>query len=293
MSLEAVPCDIADANAFVGQHHRHNRPVTVARFAIAAAVDGKVVGVSIVGNPVARSLCDGWTLEVVRLATDGHHNACSFLYGASWRAARALGWRKLITYTRKDEGGGQLTSCGVEGGCRGEGSVLVLPVAPSRGPGTSAGQVQMGGSVSDDYARGYRDGVEAAAKALETHGRNDAGTKITLACIRSLPPPPASDALAQEAPASSEGEREPFPVTPTCGTVHTITLICALPAGHAGDHAMDSRTKTPTICWNSPSGERCGECGGDGKCRLGNCDKEGCSGECMFCGGSGRSGGSR
>lgn len=112
MSLEAVPCDIADANAFVGQHHRHNRPVTVARFAIAAAVDGKVVGVSIVGNPVARSLCDGWTLEVVRLATDGHHNACSFLYGASWRAARALGWRKLITYTRKDEGGGSLRAAG-------------------------------------------------------------------------------------------------------------------------------------------------------------------------------------
>lgn len=112
MSLEAVPCDIADANAFVRQHHRHNRPVTVARFAIAAAEDGKIVGVSIVGNPVARSLCDGWTLEVVRVATNGHRNACSFLYGASWRAARALGWRKLITYTRQEEGGASLRAAG-------------------------------------------------------------------------------------------------------------------------------------------------------------------------------------
>jgi hypothetical protein len=112
MSLESVPCDIADANAFVRQFHRHNRPVTAARFAIACAKDGKIVGVAIVGNPVARLLNDGWTLEVVRVATDGHRNACSFLYGASWRAARALGWRKLITYTRQEEGGASLRASG-------------------------------------------------------------------------------------------------------------------------------------------------------------------------------------
>jgi hypothetical protein len=96
----------------VAQHHRHNRPVTVARFAIAASENDKVVGVAIVGNPVARSLNDGWTLEVVRVATDGHRNACSFLYGACWRAARALGWKKLITYTRQSEGGASLRAAG-------------------------------------------------------------------------------------------------------------------------------------------------------------------------------------
>jgi hypothetical protein len=112
VSLELIPCDLADANSFVKQHHRHNRPVTVARFAIAATSEGKIIGVSIVGNPVARALNDGWTLEVVRVATDGTHNACSFLYGASWRAAKALGWRKLITYTRQDEGGASLRAAG-------------------------------------------------------------------------------------------------------------------------------------------------------------------------------------
>jgi hypothetical protein len=112
VTLSLIPCSLSDANAFVGQHHRHNRPVVQARFSIAATVEDRVVGVAIVGNPVARSLCDGWTLEVVRVATDGTKNACSFLYGAAWRATKALGWRKLITYTRQEEGGASLRAAG-------------------------------------------------------------------------------------------------------------------------------------------------------------------------------------
>lgn len=71
-----------------------------------------MVGVAIVGRPVARQSQDGLTAEVKRLATDGTRNACSILYAAAWRAARALGYRRLITYTLPEEGGASLRGAG-------------------------------------------------------------------------------------------------------------------------------------------------------------------------------------
>ncbi len=65
-----------------------------------------------VGRPVARHSDNGFTLEVNRVCTDGAHNACSMLYGASWRAAKALGYRRLITYTLPSEGGASLRAAG-------------------------------------------------------------------------------------------------------------------------------------------------------------------------------------
>jgi hypothetical protein len=112
MSLEIVPVTFAEANAFVRRHHRHHGPVVGCKFCVAAAGDGAVVGVAIVGRPVARMLDDGWTLEVNRVTTDGTPNAPSMLYAACWRAARALGYRKLITYTLDSEPGTSLTAAG-------------------------------------------------------------------------------------------------------------------------------------------------------------------------------------
>ncbi len=65
-----------------------------------------------VGRPVARMSDDGWTLEVNRVCTDGARNACSMLYGAAWRAAKALGYRRLVTYTLPEEGGASLRAAG-------------------------------------------------------------------------------------------------------------------------------------------------------------------------------------
>ncbi len=79
---------------------------------MAAEHAGAVVGVAVVGRPVARALQDGATAEVIRLATDGMRNACSMLYGACWRAARALGYRRLITYTLATEPGVSLRAAG-------------------------------------------------------------------------------------------------------------------------------------------------------------------------------------
>jgi hypothetical protein len=55
---------------------------------------------------------DGQTVEVTRLATDGAHNACSMLYAAAWRAAKALGYTRLITYTQSGESGASLRAAG-------------------------------------------------------------------------------------------------------------------------------------------------------------------------------------
>ena len=106
--LTITPISLAEANAFVHEYHRHHDPVPGAKFCIACSDDSGVRGVAIVGRPVARMLDDGWTLEVNRCCTDGARNACSILYGAAWRAARALGYRKLITYTLPEEGGASL-----------------------------------------------------------------------------------------------------------------------------------------------------------------------------------------
>jgi hypothetical protein len=113
MGLEVTPINLDEANAFVSLHHRHHKPVPGAKFALAVSDDaGKVRGVAIVGRPVARMSDNGWTLEVNRCCTDGAKNACSMLYGAAWRAAKALGYRRLVTYTLPEEGGVSLRAAG-------------------------------------------------------------------------------------------------------------------------------------------------------------------------------------
>jgi hypothetical protein len=110
--LTLYPCTRDEANVFVDGHHRHSDRVGGHLFALSAAIGDRVVGVAIVGRPKARMLQDGLTAEVVRLTTDGTRNACSFLYGAAWRVARAMGFRKLITYTLRTEPGVSLRASG-------------------------------------------------------------------------------------------------------------------------------------------------------------------------------------
>jgi len=112
MGLVVVPTSFEEACAFVRQYHRHHQPPQGHKFSLAVAVDGQVVGVAIVGRPVARYLDDGWTLEVTRLCTDGTANACSKLYAACWRATRELGYRELITYILSSEKGVSLEAAG-------------------------------------------------------------------------------------------------------------------------------------------------------------------------------------
>ncbi len=106
--LDLTPITLAEANAFVTEYHRHHKPVVGHKFSIGLHDGERVRGVVIVGRPVARNNDNGWTLEVNRCCTDGVKNGCSMLYGAAWRAAKALGYRRLITYTLPEEGGASL-----------------------------------------------------------------------------------------------------------------------------------------------------------------------------------------
>lgn len=113
MSLHLVRVSFSDACGFVAMHHRHHRPPVGHVFSIGVADDGEVLrGVLIAGRPVSRVLDDGATLEVTRTATDGTRNANSMLYGAAARAAFALGWSRLITYTQRGESGASLRAAG-------------------------------------------------------------------------------------------------------------------------------------------------------------------------------------
>ena len=113
MGLELVPITLREACAFVRAHHRHHKPPRGCRFVVGCADDGAIVGVAIVGRPLARHLDDQWTAEVTRVCVlERARNACSLLYGACWRAARALGFRRLVTYTLADEGGASLRGAG-------------------------------------------------------------------------------------------------------------------------------------------------------------------------------------
>ena len=108
MSLEIRPCDYATAREFVKLNHRHNKSPAGHKFSIACYDGDRLCGVCMVGRPVGRFLDDGLTLEVNRCCTDGTRNACTMLYGAATRAAMALGYKRIITYTRESEPGTSL-----------------------------------------------------------------------------------------------------------------------------------------------------------------------------------------
>ena len=106
--IKLMPCTFSEAQAFVRENHRHNKPPVGHKFSIACYEGDRICGVVMVGRPVSRYLDDGLTLEVNRCCTDGTRNACSALYGAAWRAAKAMGYRRLYTYTRETENGASL-----------------------------------------------------------------------------------------------------------------------------------------------------------------------------------------
>ena len=92
-TLRAHPITRAAARAWIDTTHRHLK-----------APAGDVIRVALVD--------DGLTLEVTRVASDGAPNACSMAYGALRRAAVALGYRRIVTYSTEEEGGASLRAAG-------------------------------------------------------------------------------------------------------------------------------------------------------------------------------------
>lgn len=114
MSLRVVPVKVGEAQEFVRNFHRHNKPPVGHVFSIGVSDGEQLVGVAICGRPVARMLDDGQTLEVTRccVVDTAPKGACSFLYARAWRAAAALGWARLVTYTLQSESGASLRGAG-------------------------------------------------------------------------------------------------------------------------------------------------------------------------------------
>lgn len=130
--LEIRPIMLRAANDFVAAHHRHNQRTTGHKWSIAVYDGETLCGVAIAGRPIARNLDDGLTIEIRRVCTDGTRNACSMLYGACCRVAKAMGYKRLVTYTLVSEPGTSLraswfTDCGEAGG-----GILERPLPPPR-----------------------------------------------------------------------------------------------------------------------------------------------------------------
>jgi hypothetical protein len=121
MALRLRPWTVkrADALAFVRDVHRRQPKVQGAMWCVSVRSGADIVGVALVGWPArmhSSDECD--TLCVLRVAVkEGYRNACSMLYGACWRAARAMGADSMVTFTHDDEPGTSLRAAGwIEGG---------------------------------------------------------------------------------------------------------------------------------------------------------------------------------
>lgn len=110
--LEIRPITLREANAYVAKYHRHNLPTNGHKFSVACYDGERLCGVAIAGQPIARKLDDGRTIEIRRVCTDGTRNACSILYGACARCAKEMGYKRVITYTLKSEPGTSLKASG-------------------------------------------------------------------------------------------------------------------------------------------------------------------------------------
>ena len=110
--IELQPVTFREACLFIEKHHSHHLPPQGHKFSIAVNNGEEIVGVITVGRPIARYFDNGWTAEVTRCCTDRTKNASSMLYAAAWRASRAMGYRRLITYTLKEEQGTSILAAG-------------------------------------------------------------------------------------------------------------------------------------------------------------------------------------
>jgi hypothetical protein len=113
--LLAVPLTLKAANDYVERVHRHHGrlPGGLDYFRIGVVdEDGELRGVAIATRPTNRNSDDGLTCEVARMASDGTRNVCSFAYSSCARIARAMGFRRIITYTLDCESGASLRAAG-------------------------------------------------------------------------------------------------------------------------------------------------------------------------------------
>lgn len=107
-----MPTTLKQANAFVGELHRHHDAVVGHRWSVGCRKNDQLVGVEIVGRPVAQKTEQYVIAEVTRLCTDGTKNACSFLYALTARIAKEMGFDHIQTFILLTESGVSLKAAG-------------------------------------------------------------------------------------------------------------------------------------------------------------------------------------
>jgi len=112
--MEIRPITFRQACEFVNKEHRHHKATVGCKFCIGLFDGTRMIGCAICGRPVSRYLDDGLTCEINRLCTDGTSNACSMLYGAACRTAKAMGYKKVVTYILESENGASLKASNFE-----------------------------------------------------------------------------------------------------------------------------------------------------------------------------------
>lgn len=157
--LTVVQITLDEARAYVGDWHAHSDPTTGHKWSLGAVANDKIVGVAVIGRPTAPVLqnSDPWALEVLRVCVKrdqaddkGYRNACSFLYAASWRSIKALGYLRALTYTKDGENGASIRAAGW------------LPVA-YRAPRASGWDSRPGRKSGGEREGGERWEIRAAA----------------------------------------------------------------------------------------------------------------------------------
>jgi hypothetical protein len=132
---ELVPITLKTAREFVREHHRHNAPPQGHKFSIGLKADGELIGVVVCGRPIARAHDDGYTAEITRCCVlENQPNANSKLYAAALRAAKAMGYTRVITYTLPSESGASLKAAGFTLNGRTTYSPWNTPSRPRRTP---------------------------------------------------------------------------------------------------------------------------------------------------------------
>ena len=112
--LRVRPVSLKTAQSFIKLHHRHHGTPRFHRFSLGAVnvETGQLTSVLVTNRPAARLTPQDKILEVCRVASDGTPNACSILYGAAARAAKAMGFESIQTFTLESEDGASLRASG-------------------------------------------------------------------------------------------------------------------------------------------------------------------------------------
>ena len=140
MSLRLRPWTVKRETAIAfNLIHRKLPRVQGAMWCVSIRDGNEIVGMALVGWPSQEQTTDEIDhLRVLRCTVkEGVKNGCSMLYGACWRAARAMGVESMDTFTHLDEPGTSLRAAGwIEDGLTdgGEHARKSRPRAPAIDP---------------------------------------------------------------------------------------------------------------------------------------------------------------